>query len=648
MQIKNIPANSMPAQHVLIQQYVAAVYLNGQREEHSHQTLHTQLQNGLPTLVMVHGWGADHRCFLPLVASLTRCNAVLIDLPGFGNNTLLEQDHYRVSAHITAFLPAISVLVGWSLGGMLLPIIAKYAEQNNKTVCGAISVAANTQFVQTPESACADNVQTASRQTNLNQKNTLNTMPYEHAMDDAQYTAFVDAFTHTPQALLKRFYRTQTQGDANARAVKATLMACAPDFTDLSDAVTNKQHDAWLHALLWLSRIHHTPYLAQSTLPMLHILGQHDALVPCAIAGYFDEAMHHQTVILQEASHAPHISNPSLVAQHITGFLHRVLGVNHIDKTQLARSFGQAATHYHQAAFFQKDMAQALCKQACKQACEQEGELTGIGVDLGCGTGFCSDILQRRIDANACKAALSQTALSQQAALSEQTAPSQLIALDISMGMLEQARKQLAQGSGSTNTTFNPTLNPISNLDLNPSTHAPVFLCADIEHLPFKANSIDYFISNMSMQWCDNLSALFNGAYQSLKPGGQFSFTTLGPKSLYELKTAWQQADNAQGKATQHVNDFHSQAIVATHAKQAGFTIEYAQSRAHSVEYPSVKALLLDLKRVGAHNMSSQQTQGLMGKSHFSAMLHAYNTFKTPKSTFPLTYEMLFFTLKKN
>jgi|GEM_PF-467683 len=579
---------------VLAKHYVAGVYIDGQPAVSSiPDALDTLTHNGMPTVFMVHGWGADHRSFLPLVGVLNNCNVVLIDLPGFGGNRHTEDDHRQVCQHIASLLPPVSVLAGWSLGGMLLPFIASFAEQKGKTVCGMVSVAANTQFVKTPQAILSHDKKTLS--------DTGSVGGYQHAMDDGEYAAFVDAFTRTPDALLKRFYRTQVQGDAHARAVKTVLAQSAPRFGDLDDAPAQQQHRSWLQALLWLSRINHTADVKQSTLPTLHILGKHDALVPCAMARQFDNSQHHHTVILDDASHAPHISEPQKVAQHISVFLKHVLGVNQIDKTQLARSFGLAATHYHQAAFFQKDMAQALCERA--------GELKGTVVDLGCGTGFCGDRVVRRGDTI-----------------------SALIGLDISMGMLKQAREQLTNARADRDASANVL---------------PTFTCADIEHLPFKPNSIDFFISNMSMQWCDNLSALFNGAYQSLKPGGQFSFTTLGPTSLYELKSAWQQADKAQGKATQHVNDFHSKAVVATHAKQAGFSVEYAQSRAHSVEYPSVKALLLDLKRVGAHNMSRSQTQGLMGKTHFSAMLHAYDAFKTPQSSYPLTYEMLFFTLKK-
>ncbi len=71
---------------------------------------------GLP-LVFFHGWGFDHRIWLSLVPLLGEYyQLILVDLPGFGASPLMDWSQFKEA--LLTQLPAQSVVVGWSLGGL--------------------------------------------------------------------------------------------------------------------------------------------------------------------------------------------------------------------------------------------------------------------------------------------------------------------------------------------------------------------------------------------------------------------------------------------------------------------------------------------------------------------------------------------------
>ena len=45
------------------------------------------------------------------------------------------------------------------------------------------------------------------------------------------------------------------------------------------------------------------------------------------------------------------------------------------------------------------------------------------------------------------------------------------------------------------------------------------------------------------LPWCEDIDAVFAEVARILKPRGLFTFTTFGPDTLVELRTAWRAAD---------------------------------------------------------------------------------------------------------
>ncbi|MGH8302891.1 MAG: methyltransferase domain-containing protein, partial [Steroidobacteraceae bacterium] len=160
-------------------------------------------------------------------------------------------------------------------------------------------------------------------------------------------------------------------------------------------------------------------------------------------------------------------------------------------------AFDRASSSYDAAAVLQSQVGDELLSRL-----EPFDFHPQVILDLGAGTGRATAELKRRYRR------------------------ARVIALDLAPGMLEQA-----------------------------SHHQHLFrrferICADASRLPLQSASADIIFSNLMLQWCAPLE-VFAEVRRILKPQGFFAFTTLGPDTLKELRSAWAEADTHN-----HINRF--------------------------------------------------------------------------------------------
>ena len=264
----------------------------------------------------------------------------------------------------------------------------------------------------------------------------------------------------------------------------------------------------------------------------------------------------------------------------------------HIDKRLMRRAFDRAAQSYDQAAVLQREVSQRMLDRL------DLVKLTpALILDAGCGTGAGSRMLARRYP------------------------DARVIGLDISPSMLHVARQN--------NPWWKRSLPFLSG-------NAPQYLGGDLEWLPLPASSVNLLWSNLALQWCDDLPAAFAEFQRVLAKGGLLMFSTFGPDTLRELKHAFAGLDGHT-----HVNRFLDMHDIGDQLAYAGFSAPVMDMEFITLTYPDLMGLLRELKAIGAHNVTSGRSRGLMGKHTWRAMLENYEKLRKD-GRLPATYEVVY------
>lgn len=258
-----------------------------------------------------------------------------------------------------------------------------------------------------------------------------------------------------------------------------------------------------------------------------------------------------------------------------------------IDKVKVAQSFSRAAATYDSAAGLQK----AVGKELLKRLDAVDGLLPQV-MDLGCGTGYFSQALAERFGVD------------------------QLLCLDIAEGMLQHARNEGALDDAS-------------------------WLCADAESLPLKNDSLGLVFSSLALQWCENTTLLFSEIGRVLRPGGVACISTLGPKSLWELREAWQHVDEHV-----HVNRFIPVEDLCQALPQE-LVVESCETQLRILQYSKLRTLTDELKKIGAHNMNAGEAKGLTGREKVQQFKANYERFRSECGSLPASYEVYYLVLRK-
>jgi malonyl-CoA O-methyltransferase len=212
-----------------------------------------------------------------------------------------------------------------------------------------------------------------------------------------------------------------------------------------------------------------------------------------------------------------------------------------------------------------------------------------VVVDLGAGTGQSSIALKRRYPS------------------------SRVLALDLAPRMLAQARRR-------------QTL--LRRFDR---------VAADAAALPLRDTSVDMVFSNLALQWCNDPDRVLRECRRVLRPEGVLHLTTLGPDTLAELRGAWQTADPGHV----HVNRFIDMHDLGDALVRAGFAEPVLDVERYTLTYDDARALMRDLKAIGARNATAGRARGLTGKATLARMLAAYETFRR-EDKLPATYEVVY------
>ncbi|MDE2259929.1 MAG: methyltransferase domain-containing protein [Betaproteobacteria bacterium] len=161
-------------------------------------------------------------------------------------------------------------------------------------------------------------------------------------------------------------------------------------------------------------------------------------------------------------------------------------------------------------------------------------------------------------------------------------------------------------------------------------------ICAEAEQIPLQSGSMGLVWSNLMLPWC-SLDLVLNEVRRVLEPEGLFIFSSLGPDSLKELRSAFAQL--ADGHA--HVHDFLDMHDIGDALVHAGFSDPVMDREDLKVTYPDLSALVQDLRRAGGSNALKQRQRGLMGRHRWNILTASYERLRQD-GVLPATFEVVY------
>lgn len=254
-----------------------------------------------------------------------------------------------------------------------------------------------------------------------------------------------------------------------------------------------------------------------------------------------------------------------------------------LERDTIRRAFDAASERYDASAVLQREVGNRMLERL-----DLVSIRPAVVVDAGCGTGRASLGLLKRY--GGCMVA----------------------GLDLSEGMLKLARRRRSW------------------------LRAPHPVCADAARLPLADDSVDLLFSNLMLQWCNDVDAVFAEFRRVLRPHGLVSFSTFGPDTLKELRHAWSEADGHV-----HVSRFLDMHDIGDAMVRAGLAEPVMDVDYFRLTYPDVTDLMRDLKAIGASNATSGRNRGLTGRRRLAAVRSAYERFRQD-DRLPATWEVVY------
>lgn len=255
-----------------------------------------------------------------------------------------------------------------------------------------------------------------------------------------------------------------------------------------------------------------------------------------------------------------------------------------IDKLKARRTFGRAADGYDEAAVLQHEIGQRMLERLDYVKLQPRRIL-----DIGCGTGLATAGLLTRYP------------------------KAEVVALDFALPMLAHARRR------------------------GRWLRRPRCLCADLDQLPLTPQSVDLVFSNAALQWSVDPAAAIAEMHRVLRPGGLLMFSSFGPDTLQELRSAWAEVD---GYA--HVHSFVDMHDYGDMLLAAGMADPVMDAERIVLTYGDTRSLMRDLKAIGAANATIARTRTLTGRERLQSLAQAYERFRDRDGRLPATYEVVY------
>lgn len=328
-------------------------------------------------LAIIHGWGCDSSCMMPLASMFPDRDIYLIDLPGYGKSRHLASiaDDFSATNYLLLnTLPMGCDLMSWSFGS----IYALRAISTLYNPCINIS-SFRSGILSNPNIRALDEFSAHHPLTTLQTPHTSvmqAALAAEQAVREHQGGSGSAACASIPvgqgpscpvnllAALSKSrpFIRSlvtvcgspRFPSDPNWKGMSAVkVLKCNTKLNEhrmkrilnifyrmiVSSPLQGECSCASQHAASFLKHRPNIPYevlmagirmvtfiderpsMEHLKVPSLHLFGRNDPLVPCSLGAYFEQYPNHSSFVFQHSSHSPMFTEPELFASVVTTFL---------------------------------------------------------------------------------------------------------------------------------------------------------------------------------------------------------------------------------------------------------------------------------------------------------------------------------------
>jgi malonyl-CoA O-methyltransferase len=263
-----------------------------------------------------------------------------------------------------------------------------------------------------------------------------------------------------------------------------------------------------------------------------------------------------------------------------------------LDARQVRRAFERAARHDADAAALQREVERRMLERL-----EYMRLLPRRVLDAGCGTGRGLGLLRKRYPRT------------------------DLLGVDFARAAIRAASRAESL-PGRVHRFLRGTLS--------------AYLCADFVRLPLAAGTIDMVWSNLALAWSDDPLAALREFQRVLAPGGLLMFSSYGPDTLKELKSAFSAVSPAR-----RVHAFVDMHDMGDMLVACGFAAPVMDVEKITLTYSRVEDLARDLKASGQACAALDRSRTLTGRDAWRGMLAAYES-ERKNGRLPATVEVVY------
>lgn len=169
-------------------------------------------------------------------------------------------------------------------------------------------------------------------------------------------------------------------------------------------------------------------------------------------------------------------------------------------------------------------------------------------------------------------------------------------------------------------------------------------LVMDAEYSPLDSSSLDAILCPWSLHWLNDLPGVLAQFRRALKPDGLLLAVMPGGATLQELRQCYAEIESADGRLSPHVAPFVDVRDAGMLLQRAGFALPVVDAEWLTITYPSVRALMRDLRGMGETNALNEQARGMQTPRKLLALESCYQERFGDDGRIPATVELVTMT----